>query len=141
VNEEEKIVRCARAAHNTMVTYCRMHGDHTIDEWDDAKEWQRQSTIAMVKSVLAGNYSPRGEHGRWLKEKADAGYVWGPVKNDDKKRGQLTNPNILDYGKLPLIQRMKDSLLIVVTVGMAAHYSLDTSKVNVPELELCALPA
>lgn len=115
-----------------MVTYCRMHGDYTIKEWDDAEAWQRESTIAMVKSVLDGNYSPRGEHERWKAAKVENGYVFGAVKNDDKDAGPLTNPNIVDYDKLPILQRMKDSLLIVVTVGTAAHYGLSVEKV--PEL-------
>jgi len=134
VKNEEKIEKCARAAHNTVVTYCKMHGDHSIKEWDDAQQWQRDSTVAMVKSVLAGNYSPRGEHDRWLQGKIDQGYVWGPVKNDDKDVGPLTNPQMIDYDKLPIVQRMKDHLLIVVTVGMAAHYELQIAKV--PDLVL-----
>jgi len=132
VNADEKVSRCARAAHNTMVTYCRMHGDYTIKEWDDAEGWQRESTINMVKSVLAGNYSPKGEHERWTKEKLEKGYIYGAVKNDDKDKGPLTNPNLVSYEQLPILQRMKDSLLIVVTVGTAAHYGL--SVVKVPEL-------
>lgn len=129
---EEKIIRCARAAHNTMVTYCRMSGDYSIKEWDDALEWQRQSTINMVKSTLRGAHSPAEEHGRWFKEKVDAGYVYGAEKNDDKSKGPLTNPNMLPYKDLPIYQRMKDNLLIVVTLGIAAHYDLVVEKV--PEL-------
>jgi hypothetical protein len=109
-----------------------MHGDYSIKEWDDAEGWQRESTINMAKSVLAGNYSPKGEHDRWLAEKAAKGYVFGAVKNDDKAKGPLTNPNIIPYEELPILQRMKDSLLIVVTVGTAAHYGLSVEKV--PEL-------
>lgn len=132
MNHEEKIIRCARAAHNTMVTYCRMSGDYTVKEWDDALEWQRQSTIAMVKSTLRGAHSPAEEHGRWFKEKVDKGYVYGAEKNDDKDKGALTNPNMLPYRDLPIYQRMKDNLLIVVTLGIAAHYDLVVEKV--PEL-------
>lgn len=124
MNEEEKIERCARAAHNTMVTYCRMAGDHSIKEWDDAEPWQRSDTIAMVKSTLKGGHSPAEEHGRWFKTKVDKGYVYGPAKNDDPSKGALTNPNMRPYRELPLYQRMKDNLLIIVTIGIAAHYDL-----------------
>lgn len=116
-----------------MVTYCRLHGDYTIKDWEDAEGWQRESTVDMVKSVLAGNYSPRAEHERWLGSKTKKGYVYGAVKNDDEDKGPLTNPNIIPYKELPLVQRMKDTLLITVTVGMAAHYGLPV--VKVPELE------
>lgn len=132
MNDEEKIVRCARAAHNTMVTYCRMSGDYSIKEWDDADDWQRTDTIAMVKSTLRGAHSPAEEHGRWFKTKVDKGYVYGVVKNDNPEKGPLTNQNMLPYRDLPVYQRMKDNLLIVVTLGMAAHYGLTVERV--PEL-------
>ena len=36
---------------------------------------------------------------------------------------------MLPYKDLPLYQRMKDNLLIVVTLGMAAHYGLTVTRV------------
>jgi len=132
MTNEEKVVRIARAAHNTMVTYCRMSGDYSIKEWEDAAEWQRKDTIAMVESTLRGAHSPAEEHGRWFKGKVDKGYVYGAAKNDDPEKGPLTNPNMLPYRDLPLYQRMKDNLLIIVTIGMAAHYGLPVERV--PEL-------
>ena len=105
MNDDEKIERCARAAHNTMVPYCRMSGDHLIKEWDDAADWQRKDTIAMVKSTLRGMHSPAEEHGRWFKTKVDRGYVYGAEKNDDPKAGPLTNPNMQPYKDLPLYHR------------------------------------
>lgn len=125
---------CARAAHNVMVTYCKMHGDHTILEWDDAEDWQRRSTVDMVRSVLAGNYSPRAEHERWLRDKVRRGYVWGPRKNDDPEAGPLTNPNVMEYDEIPFVQRMKNHLLIVVAAGTASHYGIDVSRVVIPEM-------
>jgi hypothetical protein len=132
VTEDEKIARVARGAHNLIVVYCRLHGDYTIKDWEDAEGWQRESTIDMVKHTLAGNYSPRAEHERWLDGKLKRGYVYGAQKNDDETKGPLTNPNIRPYVELPLIQRMKDNILIAATIGFASHYGLDTSKV--PEL-------
>lgn len=62
VNDEEKIGRVARAAHNSLVTYCRMSGDYTIKEWEDAEAWQREDTIKMVKATLQGGHNPEQEH-------------------------------------------------------------------------------
>lgn len=132
MNDDEKIERCARAAHNTMVTYCRMSGDYSISEWDDAKDWQRNDTIALVKSTLRGGHSPAEEHGRWFKTKVDKGYVYGAAKNDDVAVGPLTNPSMLPYKDLPLYQQMKDNLLMTVVIGMAGHYGLTVTRV--PEL-------
>jgi hypothetical protein len=132
VNEEESVVKCARAAHNTLATYCKASGDFSLKEWDDAAQWQRDSTVAMVKSVLSGEYSPRKEHERWLGDKIKAGYVYGEVKNDDPNKGPLTNPSVMDYDKLPAYLRMKNALQIVVIIGVAAHYDLVVKQV--PEL-------
>lgn len=128
MNEEEKIARVARAAHNALVTYNRLHGDYALKEWEDAEGWQRDDTITMVKSILAGNYSPRAEHNRWLDGKKAKGYVYGAVKNDDKNAGPLTNPSMLDYDQIPVVLLMKNHLQIVVTVGIAAHYGLKAEK-------------
>ncbi len=132
VTDEEKIQRVARAAHNTVVTYCKTHGDYSIKEWEDAEPWQRESTITMVKNTLEGNFSPAKEHERWLAEKTEKGYIYGAVKNDDASKGPLTNPNIKPYKELPIVQRMKDTILIAVTIGAAAHYGLPI--VKTPEL-------
>ena len=129
MTDDEKITRIARAAHNALVTYCKLAGDYTIKEWEDAKDWQREDTIRMVRSTLQGGHSPEQEHGRWFKGKVDKGYVYGPEKNDDESKGPLTNPNLLPYRDLPLYSRMKDNLLIIVVIGMAGHYGLDVKKV------------
>lgn len=128
MNDEDKIVRVARAAHNMVATYCRLSGDHSIKEWDDAEEWQRSDTIKMVKATLKGGHTAAEEHGRWFKNKVDKGYVYGPEKNDDPSKGPLTNPNMLPYKELPLYSRMKDHLIIVTTIGMASHYGLPVQR-------------
>ncbi len=129
MNNEDKIARVARASHNALVTYNRMHGDYALKEWEDAEGWQREDTITMVKSILAGNYSPRAEHERWLDGKKAKGYVYGAVKNDDPNAGPLTNPSMLEYDQIPIVLRMKNHLQIVVAVGIAAHYDLKLEKV------------
>jgi len=129
VTEEDKIERCARAAHNTLVAYCKLAGDYSLREWSDAPEWQRKDTIEMVRSTLRGVHSPAEEHGRWFKTKVDKGYVYGPEKNDDPDIGPLTNPSLLPYRDLPVYQRMKDVLLMTVVIGIACHYGLAVTRV------------
>jgi len=128
MTDEDVIVKVARLAHTVFASYCKALGDYSILEWDDAQQWQRDDTVAMVKSVLTGEYSAEVEHGRWKKGKELKGYVYGPEKNDDKAVGPLTNPNMLPYAQLPMSARMKDHLLIVVAAGCAAHYGLTVSK-------------
>lgn len=126
--DEDKIEKAARAAHTVFAGYCKAIGDYSIKDWDEAPQWQRDDTIALVKNVLTGEYSPEVEHGRWKKGKELKGYVWGAEKNDDPDKGPLTNPNMKPYAELPLSSRMKDHLLIVVAVGVAAHLGLPVFK-------------
>ena len=132
MTEAEAIERIARAALFFLVVYCMMAGDHYLDEWDDAKDWQRESTIKLVKSVLSGTYSAAAEHAEWLQRKVSAGYTYGAEKNDDKTKGTLPNPAMLEYSQVSLFQRMKNILQPAVIIGMAAHYGLTVSKT--PEL-------
>ena len=126
--EEDKIEKAARAAHTVFASYCKALGDYSIKDWDEAEDWQREDTVNMVKSVLTGEYSAEVEHGRWKKGKELKGYVYGPVKNDDPSKGPLTNPNMKPYAELPMGARMKDHLLIVVALGVAAHLGLPIAK-------------
>lgn len=128
MSEEQLIERCARHAHNIFAGYCRALGDYSIKEWADAEAWQRESTIEMVKAVLAGNHTPSAEHDRWLADKKEKGYVYGTEKNDDPSAGPLTNPNIMPYDELPFSARMKDTLLMVVAAGVATHNGLTVAR-------------
>lgn len=123
------MARCARAAHNVLVTYCRSAGDHSIKEWDDAQQQQRDDTMKLVRSyVEQGSTSTSAEHDRWAADKRARGYVWGSVKNDDPGLGPLTNPNLVPWAQLPVYARGKDALLLVVVAGMASHYGLMVKK-------------
>jgi hypothetical protein len=128
MTEEDKIAKIARAAHTVFIGYCKVLGDYSFKDWDEAEQWQRDDTIALVKNVLTGEYSAEVEHGRWKKGKELKGYVWGAEKNDDPTKGPLTNPNMKPYAELPMSARMKDHLLIVVALGVAAHYGVPIAK-------------
>ena len=131
---DDKVLKVAQAAHNTYAAYCRTTGDHNVNSWDDAEGWQRESTINMVKSILAGTFSVSAEHERWLAEKKEKGIVYAAVRNDDPTKGPLTNPNIVPYKELSFAQRVKGALLVVAVIGAAAHHDLTVPKV--PDLML-----
>ncbi len=54
--------------------------------------------------------TPEGMHLNWSKEKMRAGWMYGPVKDAEKK----THPCLVEYEKLPIEQRMKDHLFLAV---------------------------
>lgn len=110
-----KIEACARAAHEMNRAYCIAIGDTSQPSWDDAPEWQRSSAIKGVRGALDGNTSEQSHEG-WLKEKAETGWKYGPVKDPEKKE----HPCFVSYAELPPEQRNKDSLFLDAVRSMAA---------------------
>jgi len=107
MTEDRKIEICAEAAHEINRVWCRTHGDDSQPHWDDAPEWQKNSAINGVKGVLAGN-TPEQSHESWAKEKTDTGWVFGALKDPEKK----THPCLVAYNDLPPEQRAKDFLYV-----------------------------
>lgn len=110
----DSIEACARAAHEANRAYCLAIGDTSQPSWDDAPDWQRTSAINGVRGVLGGN-TPEQSHESWLKEKADTGWKYGPVKDPDKKE----HPCFVPYAELPPEQRAKDDVYVAVVKAMA----------------------
>lgn len=101
----------ARICHEVNRAYCEAIGDHSQPHWDLAPDWQQSSAINGVLFHLENpNSKPEDSHNNWLKEKQEAGWVWGPVKDPEKKE----HPCMVAYEKLPLEQRIKDYLFLAV---------------------------
>lgn len=103
------IEQIAELAHETNMTFCRLIGDDSQLPWSDAPDWQKQSAIKGVKYRLAHPMSSaESQHEAWLKEKEDAGWKYGEIKDPEKKE----HPCCVPYAKLPLEQRIKDILFL-----------------------------
>ena len=59
---------------------------------------------------------PDHSHNEWLKEKADGGWKYGPVKDPEAKE----HPCFVPYEELPTEQKAKDFLFRGVVHAMAA---------------------
>lgn len=113
--EESTIIKaCARAAHEANRAYCLALGDTSQPAFDDAPEWQVSSACNGVAGALAGN-TPEQSHESWLKEKADTGWKYGPVKDPEKKE----HPCFVPYAELPPEQRRKDDIFVTVVRAVA----------------------
>lgn len=81
-------------------------GDPAVSpHWEEAPDWQRESAIEGVKKTLDG-HSPSELHESWCEFKLKDGWVYGEVKDADKK----THPCLIHYDALPEEQRVKDDL-------------------------------
>jgi len=113
-NRDLMIETCARAAHEVNRAYCLALGDTSQPPWESAPEWQQISARNGVEVALRGA-TPELSHESWLAEKVSTGWVYGPVKDPEKK----THPCMVPYDQLPTEQRVKD-ILYLATVRMMA---------------------
>lgn len=120
------IEQIARITHETNRAYCQALGDNSQAVWEDAPEWQRRSAIKGVLFHLLNHVkgvapSPSASHDAWLAEKRADGWVYGPVKDPEKKE----HPCFVPYNELPIEQRMKDYLFGAVVDVFAKCENFD----------------
>jgi hypothetical protein len=97
----------ARVCHEANRSYCVTQGDNSQLAWEDAAEWQRKSAITGVQYVLDNpNANSADQHQCWLDEKIKDGWVYGLVKDAERK----LHPCIVPYNELPEFQQKKDAL-------------------------------
>lgn len=107
----------ARVCHEANRVYCAVVDDASQPAWSDAPEWQRESAIAGVTAILEGEVgSARQSHAGWLMRKTREGWVWGPVKDVERRE----HPCLTPWEKLPAYQRTKDVLFFAVATALLA---------------------
>lgn len=104
------IEEIAKVCHEANRAYCESTGDFSQVAWENAPEWQKLSAIKGVEFALNGNLDPIAQHDSWSKEKLIDGWVYGPVKDAEKK----THPCLVPYHQLPLAQQKKDLLFVAI---------------------------
>jgi hypothetical protein len=107
----------AAACHQQNRLYCQTQGDDSQPLWFDAPDWQKASAIAGIEHALR-DPNPASSHESWLAHKRADGWVYGPVKDPEKKQ----HPCMVPYEDLPEAQKKKDHLFIemVQQLGRAA---------------------
>lgn len=99
------IEKIAQAAHEINKAYCESLGDFSQPSWEDAPQWQKNSSVNGVKFHRENpDADPESSHENWLKEKCADGWVYGELKDPENK----THPCCVPYEMLPQEQRSKD---------------------------------
>ncbi|BEP44036.1 RyR domain-containing protein [Variovorax sp. V15] len=107
----------AQVAHEVNRAYCASLGDTSQPAWAEAPEWQRASALAGVDMHLAKpEATPEESHLSWYEQKLADGWVYGEVKDPEKKEHPCMRP----YEELPPEQRAKDYLFRGVVHALAA---------------------
>ena len=113
--ETDTLEMAAIMAHQANKALCELHGDFSQRDWDDSPDWQKESARAGVLAVTENkSITPEQTHESWLKAKEKDGWVYGDVKDAEKK----THPCMKPYSELPKDQRQKDYLFINVVLAM-----------------------
>jgi hypothetical protein len=110
MTEDQMIEQCAKAAHEVNRGYCAALGDDSQPPWSDAPDWQKDSARNGVRAALNPDQTPEMSHQGWMAQKEAEGWVFGEVKDPEKK----THPCMVPYDQLPESQRAKDSIFINV---------------------------
>lgn len=109
--QELKVLDIAFMCHQVNKEWCKMNGDDTQKDWLLAEDWQRNSAVSGVKFKLANPEAKEdAQHNAWMKDKVDAGWKYGPVKDVDEK----THPCIVPFNELPEFQQKKDALFCAI---------------------------
>lgn len=83
--------------------------------WEDAPEEMRVSSIKGVQFALDNpDATPRQQHEAWCKDKVDAGWTYGPIKNPAAK----THPALVDYDALAEGTKAKDAAFQAIVKAM-----------------------
>ena len=110
------IEQVACICHMANLALCEANGDYSQKPWDSAEQWQKDSAINGVQFQLANPDAPASaSHDNWMREKTDAGWVYGHTKDPDNKR----HPCIIPFDRLPPNQQAKDHLFKNVVSALA----------------------
>ena len=109
-------VDAAKICHQANKALCEAIYDNSQVDWLHAPVWQQQSAINGVNFCMANPDAPASaNHDSWLKEKTEAGWVYGEVKDADKK----THPCCVPYEQLPPKQQAKDFLFRAIVGSLS----------------------
>jgi hypothetical protein len=108
---KSKIANIAVICHQANKAWCIANGDESQKDWNDAEQWQRDSAIKGVEFRLNNpNAGHDAQHNAWMEEKVLDGWVYGIVKDAEKK----THPCIVPFERLPEFQQKKDALFCAI---------------------------
>lgn len=119
-----KLRAVAELAYTINASYCIALDDPAFPPaplWNDSPLSAHASIISGIEFILNNpGTSPADQHQAWLDSKAEAGWVYGEVKDEVAK----THPCMLPYDQLPNPQRIKDALFRTAVLAAVHLYDI-----------------
>ena len=101
------INKIAEVCHENNRAYCESVGDFSNPPWRFVTEEKQKLIESGVRFHLANpDANPKSSHEKWVTDHQAAGWVYGKVKDEDKK----THPSMVPYGELSQHEKTKDYL-------------------------------
>lgn len=112
-----KILSIAKVCHEANKALCETQGDSSQPTWDNVPDWQGESAVnGVIFHIDNPDADASASHENWLKEKLEAGWKYGPVKDPEKKE----HPCCVPFGDLPPEQQLKDHLFKAIVGALSA---------------------
>jgi hypothetical protein len=109
--ERNLVMHIASVCHEANKAWCESHGDFSQKSWSEAETWQIHSAIAGVVFRLGNpDVGADAQHNAWSDDKVAQGWVYGDVKDEEKK----THPCLVPFDQLPEFQQKKDKLFAAI---------------------------
>lgn len=114
--DNREVEQIARVVHEANRAYCQTIGDDSQKPWDEAEEWQHESSFESVRQVIEHpEITPEDLHVQWMQSKVRDGWKYGPIKDAEKKE----HPCLVPYNELPVEQQKKDALIRAIVNALA----------------------
>lgn len=111
-----------RLCHDAVNALKTVAGEEVLPNWDDLDQGWKESTFDSINFFLENpDAGDDALHVRWGNMKLAKGYIYGPVRNDDSSKGQLTHPLLVDFTQLPPVQRAKDGVIRGLVFSMRPY--------------------
>lgn len=102
-----KIEVLASMVHEANRAYCTSIEQYITAPWDLEPIIIQNSIIDGIKNIAANpGMTPSQSHDSWLQYKAAEGWVYGEIKDVEKK----THPCMVAYSDLPEYEKIKDRI-------------------------------
>lgn len=112
------VATIAGSCHEANKVICEANGDFSQKHWDEAEEWQKESAIRGVNYVIEHpDVTPEMQHQAWCDDKVAAGWVYGPIKDAEKKEHHC----LVAYGELSPEQTIKDHVFSAICKAMIPY--------------------